>query len=702
MRTHRGGDRGGDRGGADRERGRRSGSVRGRTRLLLSGSVLALAVTGISAGPAFAGPPTSVTGVSAALTTTAAGGEANWTVGFTVSASGAMPGTGSSVTVNLPTGSSPGPTGGDMVTDVTSGQTLTAANCVNSGTSVTCYLNYNNPVSGGDVLSFTLDAVTNPSTTGSDSFTVATSADTQPAGGSATITTMQPVTGVTATETSTEAGAQVAWTVGFTTSSTGVLVGTADSSITVTLPPGTTYGVGRTSLVTDMTTGNNLAYYCNFVSGTTVNCPIFLGQTVNTGDTVRVTLNVETNPTSVGSTGVAVSTSSDAAASSPVSITADRSVTGVSEALISTAASAQTSWTTDFTTTSTGGLDNAADSAITLTLPAGTTFGSFSFSLVTDTTTTATVSYGTCSVTGGTTVSCPLQAPVAAGHGLSVYLRGVTNPSTSGSGTLTVSTTSDVTPATATVSITPAKSVTGLAISPGSTEAGVESNWTIGFASSSTGAFPAFVGNVAVTLPTGTTFGSFSGGRLIDTTTSREVDNCSVTSGTTVTCLAEFSDTVNAGDRFSLVLNGVTNTLSTGPGSVSVATTSDTKKVTTSVTITGVVCKKVSGKLSKSITIKKCTPKSPTNKSATVPGASLTSGGTLTWKTSSQTTVLATSTTSPGQGGCKAGSTERDVTGSVSSGGTSTYTHTGDYVALRLCQTGSGAVSLVKGTTALF
>ena len=226
-------------------------------------------------------------------------------------------------------------------------------------------------------------------------------------------------------------------------------------------------------------------------------------------------------------------------------------------------------------------------------------------------------------------------------------------------------------------------------------------NWSFGFTASSTGAFAPYVGHVRLTLPPGTTFGSFTGGWLTDTTATIATYNCSVVGGTTVSCLVYFPPGSAAGDVFTVVLDGVTNTLATGPTTVSVSTSVDTKAKTAPVTITGVTCAKVSGKLTGEISLKKCTPKSPTNKSAKGSGASLTSSGTLAWKKSRQTTEISASASSVGQGGCKTGSTERDVTGSVT-GGTSTYTHSGDYVYLRTCVSGSGAVSLVKGTKALF
>jgi hypothetical protein len=306
-------------------------------------------------------------------------------------------------------------------------------------------------------------------------------------------------------------------------------------------------------------------------------------------------------------------------------------------------------------------------------------------------------------VATGTTVACVIQPDntVNAGDVVSVELRGLTNPSTTGSGTVSVSTTSDLVATTTSVTITSAQSVHGLSATPASTAAGVLTNWTFGFTSSSTGQLAPWGATVTLTLPTGTSLGSFTGGLVTDTTNGAEFANCSVVSGTTVSCFVSYNQTLNAGDAFSVTLDGVTNPTTTGPATVSVSTSADTKLATTSVTITGVVCSKLSGKASGKITIKKCTPKSAANKLASGSGSSLFSGGTLTWKKSHQSTVIGTSATTPsGHGAGKSGSTERDITGSVS-GGSSTYTHSGDYVSLRVCQSSSGALSLVKGTRAL-
>jgi hypothetical protein len=110
-----------------------------------------------------------------------------------------------------------------------------------------------------------------------------------------------------------------------------------------------------------------------------------------------------------------------------------------------------------------------------------------------------------------------------------------------------------------------------------------------------------------------------------------------------------------------------------------------------------VTCKKLVGTITGNVKVSACLPTSKTEKSASAPAASLASGGTLTWN-SGKTTTLTLSTSSPGQGACKKGSSEYDATGTVT-GGTSTYTHAGDVVSGRVCvNTTTGAISLVPKT----
>lgn len=157
---------------------------------------------------------------------------------------------------------------------------------------------------------------------------------------------------------------------------------------------------------------------------------------------------------------------------------------------------------------------------------------------------------------------------------------------------------------------------------------------------------------------------------------------------------ATLTATATAGDTGALFRAVFTNATGT-------ATTSGAA-LTVGPAPTGVTCTKLSGKVSGTLTLKTCTPGPKTAKSATAPGSLLTSGGTLTWATGGRTTTVTVVATSPGQGACKKGGVEHDVTGTVT-GGTSTITGIGDGVVIHACQvTKSGAVTLVGGTSATF
>lgn len=113
-----------------------------------------------------------------------------------------------------------------------------------------------------------------------------------------------------------------------------------------------------------------------------------------------------------------------------------------------------------------------------------------------------------------------------------------------------------------------------------------------------------------------------------------------------------------------------------------------------------VSCASVKGTITGSVTIGKCTPKNKADKSASGAAASLTSGGTITWSPSGQTTMTSLTVSSPGQGPCKKNTSEYIATGSVT-GGTSTYTHSGDAVSVKVCVSSkTGKISIAPGTTA--
>jgi Bacterial Ig-like domain (group 3) len=110
-------------------------------------------------------------------------------------------------------------------------------------------------------------------------------------------------------------------------------------------------------------------------------------------------------------------------------------------------------------------------------------------------------------------------------------------------------------------------------------------------------------------------------------------------------------------------------------------------------------CSRLSGKASTSIKFSLCTPFSTLNRTARAPGSLLSSGGTITWIRSAQTSVVSLTSTSPGQGACPRNFVEHDLSGDVT-GGSSVYTLPGDPVSIRLCENARYAVRLVTGTTA--
>ena len=555
--------------------------------MVVCSSIVVAAITGLAANQASAGSPTSVTNLSVAVASTAVSATTDWTIGFTTSSTGALPYPGSSVTLVLPAGTTFGSFDGGSVTDTTTGNSL-GGDCENtSGTTVTCNLNGGNTASAGDVLAVALEDVTNPTATGSANTTVSTSADTKTVTKAVTFTAAQAPSHLSVAVASTAVSATTDWTIGFTTSSTGALP-YPGSSVTLVLPAGTTFGSFDGGSVTDTTTGNSLGGDCENTSGTTVTCNLNGGNTASAGDVLAVALEDVTNPTATGSANTTVSTSADTkTVTKAVTFTSTQHVSNVSVVPASTAVSATTDWTIGFTTSSTGALPYPG-SSVTLVLPAGTTFGSFDGGSVTDTTTGNSLG-GDCENTSGTTVTCNLNGgnTASAGDVLAVALEDVTNPTATGSANTTVSTSADTLPASAAFTVTAAKAVSGLSVTTGSTAANATTNWTIGFTTSSTGALPYPGSVVTLKLATGTTFGSFDGGSVTDTTTGNSLGgDCENTSGTTVTCFLNGGNTASAGDVLAVALEDVTNPATTGSASTTVTTSADTVSDATSFTVT--------------------------------------------------------------------------------------------------------------------
>ena len=119
--------------------------------------------------------------------------------------------------------------------------------------------------------------------------------------------------------------------------------------------------------------------------------------------------------------------------------------------------------------------------------------------------------------------------------------------------------------------------------------------------------------------------------------------------------------------------------------------------------VLGTSCAKLTGTVTGTVTMSTCVPKQATYASASAKSSSLLNGGTLTWKTSKKTTVIAKPTlTSVTPVTCTvAGSAEETATGAIT-GGTATYTKKGTTFTATVCISPAGALSLAPGTKATF
>ena len=116
----------------------------------------------------------------------------------------------------------------------------------------------------------------------------------------------------------------------------------------------------------------------------------------------------------------------------------------------------------------------------------------------------------------------------------------------------------------------------------------------------------------------------------------------------------------------------------------------------------GVTCSSLKGTITSTVTIAKCTPSGGKGyKTATAPATSLAGGGNLTWSKSGATTTVGNTkvtTVTPNKCGK---STEYSFTGTVTAASTSGVgiPAVGDTVSALACVSGSGKITLLKGTT---
>ena len=377
-------------------------------------------------------PPTSASSAPTVYKTT-----------FTTSSTGGMSGAaGSTITLVFPTGTGLSKlTNAGIVTDnTTSGHPQVGGDCTNtSGTTETCIIFGGSTVNAGDSITVELDGVVNPATTSTtDTASVSTTSDHASAttSGQYAVVGQQSVTGVAVGLSNSSPGASgVTYKVTFTTSSSGGMSGAAGSAITLVFPSGTGLNGMTAGTVTDNTTSGHpvVGGDCFTASGTTENCFIFGGSSVNSGDSVSVVLTSVTNPTTTSTTDtVAVSTTSDQASvnSGPYGI-GSPSVTGISPTsgptgggtsvtISGTALAGATS--VKFGTASATNVTVVSSSQITATSPAGS--GTVDVTVTTPAGTSATgpadkFTYGTPSPPSVTGVS-PTAGPTAGGNTVTI------------------------------------------------------------------------------------------------------------------------------------------------------------------------------------------------------------------------------------------------------------------------------------------
>ena len=375
-------------------------------------------------------------------------------------------------------------------------------------------------------------------------------------------------------------GARSMWTVGFTTSATGSLVG--GNTITVNFGTFPTVPATPTILL-----GSGFANCTATATGSTTTVTITLvGSSCTLPASTPVTLSILgiTNPAagSIPATNFSVTTTADSTAANPagpVVIAAATAPTAGQAAASSLSLGARTSWVLPFTTSSTGAL--RAGDTITATFTAG-------FNAANVTTAALGTGFANCSatVTGVGTVAtvvladsggvCSLPASSAA----SLTIAGVVNGATLGAVQPTVKTSADTTA----VAETAATMVAATTPNSGGTSASslainARASWNLTFTPSATGSLRAG-DTITVTFTAG-----FNTANVTTVSLSPRFINCSATVtgvGTVATVVLADSGgvCVLTPSVVAITIAGVINGSTTGAVAPTLKTSVDTTAVT--------------------------------------------------------------------------------------------------------------------------
>ena len=377
------------------------------------------------------------------------------------------------------------------------------------------------------------NGITNPATPASTyALTVATSSDTTPTSSqSYTVAPANTLSNISVNNTSPSAGAgaRTQYVIGFATTATGGLSSTAQSTVDVTFPAGTTFAnYGGGGVFDGATRIGNCPTPNTSTRQTT--CSIF--GAIGASTTARLEFNGITNPATPASTyALTVATSSDTTPTSSQSYTVAPANTlsniSVNNTSPSAGAGARTQYVIGFATTATGGLSSTAQSTIDVTFPAGTTFANYGGGGVFD----GATRIGNCPTPNTSTrqTTCSIFGAIGASTTARLEFNGITNPATPASTyALTVATSSDTTPTSSqSYTVAPANTLSNISVnntSP-SAGAGARTQYVIGFATTATGGLSSTAqSTIDVTFPAGTTFANYGGGGVFDGAT--RIGNC--------------------------------------------------------------------------------------------------------------------------------------------------------------------------------
>ncbi|HXW33044.1 MAG TPA: hypothetical protein VEJ87_00575, partial [Acidimicrobiales bacterium] len=578
-------------------------------------------------------PAGSVTRPTVSLSTSAAdASNVTYTVGFSTSATGAIP-AGGSITIGGPAGTVwPHSNSAYVLTDSTtaSGSFTSASgesfadpgldlyNWEDGSRGAAVTITVPNAIKAGDALSLQVTGVVNPSTGGSETLSIVTSDDTV-AATSSTYSIASSIGAVSQPSvllsSSTAEASGVTYTIGFTTSGTGAIA--AGGSITLVGPSGTVWPHADSAYVlTDSTTpsgsftsasgmsfadpGLDLYNWADGGRGAAVT--ITVPNAINASDALSLAVSGVVNPGASGTDSVLVATSGDETmvTSSTYSVLPASSVTQPSVSLSSSVGGATgVTYNIGFSTSSTGAI--GAGGTITLLGPASTIWPSSSSDYALTDSTTPGGSFSSASgvtvLDNGLEVMISVPNPIRAGDQLQLAVSAVTNPG-AGSQTLTLSTSGDlIGKASSAYSVTgaptTATSVSSPAFSASTSAAGAEGvTETVNFTTSASGELVGGSSAVTLVAPGGTVFGTCPYGDCGPSSTYNFTDHTNSSgsgsstggvSGSTVT--VPVPNTIQAGDQVTLTITAITNP-PVESGQIVLSTSSDTAPVSLADTTT--------------------------------------------------------------------------------------------------------------------